>query len=106
MKGFFVRHPLIGFFIVAVLAAVVSAWLLNPKSGLWSLLSGGMTWATAITLIVVLLIFIGGAALTYVALRLAGDPTPVETTDQRGLPRSAGQATDIGAVEVQLAMPS
>jgi uncharacterized repeat protein (TIGR01451 family) len=36
----------------------------------------------------------------------AGDPTPVETTDQRGLPRSAGQATDIGAVEVQLAMPS
>jgi S1-C subfamily serine protease/AAA+ superfamily predicted ATPase len=75
MKGFFVRHPLIGFFIAVVLAAVVSAWLLDPKSGLWALLSGGMTWATAITLIVVLLIFIAGAVLTYVAFRLAGDPT-------------------------------
>jgi SpoVK/Ycf46/Vps4 family AAA+-type ATPase len=75
MKGFFIRHPLLGFFIVALLAAVVSAWLLNPKSGPWALLSGGMTWATAVALIVALLIFIGGAALTYVAMRLAADPT-------------------------------
>ena len=45
------------------------------KSGPLALVSGGMTWATAITLIVVFLIFIGGAALTYTAMRLASDPT-------------------------------
>ena len=75
MKDFFRRRPLLGFFIACVAATVVSAWILNPKSGPWALFSGGMTWATAITLIVVFLIFIAGAALTYVAMRLASDPT-------------------------------
>ena len=75
MKDFFRRRPLLGFFIACVAATVVSAWILNPKSGPWALFSGGMTWATAITLIVVFLIFIAGAALTYAAMRLASDPT-------------------------------
>jgi SpoVK/Ycf46/Vps4 family AAA+-type ATPase len=75
MKTFFLRRPLLSFFIVAVAATVVSSWLLNPKTGPWALVSGGMTWATAITFFVVFLIFMGGAALTYVAFRLAGDPT-------------------------------
>jgi Holliday junction resolvasome RuvABC ATP-dependent DNA helicase subunit len=75
MKDFFIKRPLLSFFIVAVAAAVVATWLLNPKTGPWALVSGGMTWTTAITLFVVFLIFIAGAALTYVALRLASDPT-------------------------------
>jgi S1-C subfamily serine protease/AAA+ superfamily predicted ATPase len=75
VKDFFFKRPLLGFFIVCVAAAVVSAWILNPKSGPLALVSGGMTWAAAITLIVVFLIFIGGAALTYTAMRLASDPT-------------------------------
>ena len=74
MKDFFRKRPLLGFFIVASSAAVVASWLTNPTTGPWALVSGGMTWATAITLFVVFLIFIAGAALTYVALRLAGDP--------------------------------
>jgi SpoVK/Ycf46/Vps4 family AAA+-type ATPase len=75
MKDFFRKRPLLGFFIVASSAAVVASWVTNPKTGPWALVSGGMTWATAITLFVVFLIFIAGAALTYVALRLAGDPS-------------------------------
>jgi SpoVK/Ycf46/Vps4 family AAA+-type ATPase len=74
MKNFFVKRPLLGFFVVAVAAMVVATWLVNPKTGPWALVSGGMTWATAITLFVVFLIFMAGAALTYVALRLASDP--------------------------------
>src|SRR5436190_21246101 len=75
MKGFFTNRPMLGFFIVAVAAALVSTWILNPQTGPWALVSGGMTWATALTLAVVFLIFLAGAALTYVAMRLAGDPT-------------------------------
>src|SRR5215831_20629253 len=76
MKGFFfLKRPLLSFFIISVASMVVATWLLNPKTGPWALVSGGMTWATAITLFVVFLIFIAGAALTYVALRLASDPT-------------------------------
>ncbi len=75
MKNFFVKRPMLGFFIVAVAAAIVSTWILNPQSGPLALFSGGMTWATAIKLIVVFLIFVAGVTLTYVAMRLAGDPT-------------------------------
>ncbi len=75
MKDFFRKRPLLGFFIIAVAAMVVGTWIINPKTGPWALVSGGMTWATALTLIVVLLILIAGAALTYVAMRLASDPT-------------------------------
>jgi S1-C subfamily serine protease/chromosomal replication initiation ATPase DnaA len=75
MKDFFLKRPLLGFFIVCVAATVVTTWMLNPKSGPWALFSGGMSWATAITVIAVFLIFIAGAALTYVAMRVAGDPT-------------------------------
>jgi hypothetical protein len=75
VKGFFRKHPLLGFFIVCVTATIVSTWILNPRSGPLGLFSGGFTWAGALTLVGVLLIFFAGAGLTYVALRLAGDPS-------------------------------
>jgi hypothetical protein len=50
MKRFFAHRPMLGFFIVAVAAAVVSTWLLNPQSGPWALVSGGMTWPMALKL--------------------------------------------------------
>jgi len=75
MKNFFYRHPMLGWLIISVTTAAIASWLYNPKAGVLGLLSAGMTWRTAITLFVVLLIFIAGAALTYVALRLGSDPT-------------------------------
>jgi SpoVK/Ycf46/Vps4 family AAA+-type ATPase len=75
MKRFLADRPMLGFFIVAVAAAVVSTWILNPQSGPWALVSGGMTWATALKLAAVFLILLAGAALTYVAMRLASDPS-------------------------------
>jgi SpoVK/Ycf46/Vps4 family AAA+-type ATPase len=73
-KNFFADHPMLSFFIVAVAAAVVSTWILNPQSGPFALFSGGMTWETAFKLIVAVLIFLVGAAITYVAMLLASDP--------------------------------
>jgi SpoVK/Ycf46/Vps4 family AAA+-type ATPase len=73
-KNFFADHPMLSFFIVAVAAAVVSTWILNPQSGPLALFAGGMTWATAFKLIVAVLIFLVGAGITYVAMLLASDP--------------------------------
>lgn len=75
MRNFFRNRPLLGFFIVCVAATIISAWIINPKSGPLALFSGGLTWASALTLIAVLLIFVAGAGLTYIAMRLASDPT-------------------------------
>src|SRR5215470_15374797 len=75
MKKFFADRPMLGFFIVAVAATIVSTWILNPTSGPLALFAGGMTWATVLRIIGLLLIFLIGAALTYLAMRLAGDPT-------------------------------
>ncbi len=75
MKNFFADRPMLGFFIVAVAAAVVSTWILNPQSGPLALFAGGMTWATALRLASVALVFLIGGGITYVAIRLAGDPT-------------------------------
>ena len=57
-KNFFAERPMLSFFIVAVAAAVVSTWILNPRSGLFALFAGGMTWETAFKLVVAVLIFL------------------------------------------------
>jgi SpoVK/Ycf46/Vps4 family AAA+-type ATPase len=75
MNGFMAKRPMLAFFIVGVAAAVVSTWILDPKAGPMALVSGGMTWALALKLAMVFLILIAGATLTYVAMRLASDPS-------------------------------
>ena len=74
MKKYLADRPMIGFFVVGVAAAVVSTWIINPQSGPLTLFAGGMTWATVLRTGAVLLIFLVGAALTYVAMRLAASP--------------------------------
>jgi len=75
MNNFFRRWPALGWFVIAVAAMMTASWLAHPEYGPLGALFRGMTWATAITLFVVLLVFIAGAALTYVAVRLGSDPT-------------------------------
>jgi hypothetical protein len=74
MKKIFADRPMIGFFVVAVAAAVVSSWIINPQSGPLALFAGGMGWATVLRSGAVLLIFLVGGGLTYVAMRLATSP--------------------------------
>ena len=71
MRKFFEQRPMLAFFIVGVSAAVVSAWLLNPSQGPFAWLANGFTAAAAFKLMAALLILASGAALTYIALRVA-----------------------------------
>ncbi len=70
MKSFF-RNPMVSMCFAMILAAVATNWILNPKSGPLS----ALTWANALTVGAVLLIMMAGVAMTYVAMRLASDPT-------------------------------
>jgi S1-C subfamily serine protease/AAA+ superfamily predicted ATPase len=69
MKNFF--RPMAGMCLAMIVAAVATNWILNPRSGPFS----ALTWANSLTVGAVLLIMVAGVALTYVAMRLAGDPT-------------------------------
>ncbi len=71
MKTFFRNHPMVSMCIAMLVAAVATQWILNPKSGPIS----ALTWANSLTIGAVLLIIVGGFALTYVAMRLGNDPT-------------------------------
>ena len=71
MKNFFRNHPMVSMCIAMLVAAVATHWILNPKSGPFS----ALTWANALTIGAVLLIMVAGVAMTYVAMRLASDPT-------------------------------
>jgi hypothetical protein len=71
MKNFFRNHPMMAMCVAMIVAAIVTNWILNPKSGPFS----ALTWANSLTLGAVLLIILGGVAMTYVAMRLASDPT-------------------------------
>jgi hypothetical protein len=64
MKDFFRNRWMLGFLIACVAATIVGIWIL-----------GYLTSANAITLGAVLLVIVAGAALTYVTIRLVGDPT-------------------------------
>ncbi len=71
MRKFFENRPMLGFFIVAVAATLVSTWLLNPSKGPFAWLADGFTAAAAFKLTAALLILASGAALTYIAMRVA-----------------------------------
>src|SRR5215469_17457415 len=70
MKKFF-RNPMVAMCVAMIVAAVVTNWILNPKSGPFS----ALTWANSLTVGAVLLIMLAGVAMTYVAMRLGSDPT-------------------------------
>jgi S1-C subfamily serine protease/SpoVK/Ycf46/Vps4 family AAA+-type ATPase len=71
MKIFFRNHPMISMCIAMLVAAIATQWILNPKSGPFS----ALTLANSLTIGAVLLIMVGGIALTYVAMRLGSDPS-------------------------------
>src|SRR6516225_3395370 len=71
MKNFFRNHPIVGWCIAMIVAAVATNWILNPTSGPFS----ALTWANSLTVGAVLLIMVAGVAITYVAMRLGSDPT-------------------------------
>jgi S1-C subfamily serine protease/SpoVK/Ycf46/Vps4 family AAA+-type ATPase len=71
MKMFFRNHPMISMCIAVLVAAIATQWILNPKSGPFS----ALTLANSLTIGAVLLIMVGGIALTYVAMRLGSDPS-------------------------------
>ncbi len=74
MKDMMSKRPMLAFLIVSVVATLLSAWLLNPTIGPAALFAGASGTALAIKLATVVLIIAAGAALTYVAMRLATDP--------------------------------
>src|ERR1700722_11023579 len=71
MKNFFRNNPMVGMCVALIIAAIATNWILNPKSGPFS----ALTWANSLTVAAVLLIMMAGVAMTYVAMRLASDPT-------------------------------
>jgi S1-C subfamily serine protease/AAA+ superfamily predicted ATPase len=71
MKNFFRNNPMAGMCVAMIVAAVATNWILNPRSGPFS----ALTWANSLTVGAVLLIMVAGVAMTYVAMRLASDPT-------------------------------
>jgi stage V sporulation protein K len=75
MSKFFADRPMLGFLVVSVLAALISAWALNPQSSpidTVKALIGGLNLAKTVAAVLILL---AGAAITYIAWRLGGDPT-------------------------------
>jgi len=71
MRKFFEKRPMLSFFMVAVAATLVSTWLLNPSQGPFGWIANGFTAAAAFKITAALLILASGAALTYIAMRVA-----------------------------------
>lgn len=88
MKRLFQNKPMLGFFIVAVGATVVSTWVLNPRSGPFAWVSGLFTSGLAglFEIFGVVAILIAGASMTYVALRLAQYGTAAAFVSGGGVP--------------------
>src|SRR4029077_12279605 len=73
MKRFFAERPMVAFFIIAVAATVVSAWIINPKEGplRWPIHAGGSVDQLTLKVLVAVAILCVGASMTYIAWRLA-----------------------------------
>jgi stage V sporulation protein K len=73
MKRFFAERPMVAFFIVAVAATVVSAWIINLKEGplAWLIHAGGSVDRLTLKVLAAAAILCVGASVTYIAWRLA-----------------------------------
>jgi stage V sporulation protein K len=73
MKRFFAERPMVAWFIVAVAATVISAWIINPKEGplAWLSNAGGSVDQLTLKVLAAAAILCVGASVTYIAWRLA-----------------------------------
>jgi stage V sporulation protein K len=73
MKRFFTERPMVAWFIVAVAATVISAWIINPKEGplAWLINAGGSVDQLTLKVLAAAAILCVGASVTYIAWRLA-----------------------------------
>jgi stage V sporulation protein K len=75
MNKFFTDRPMLGFLIVSVLAAVISAWVLNPQSGPIDAVKALFTELTLAKTVTLALAVLASVGVTYIAWRLGSDPT-------------------------------
>ena len=73
MRRFILERPMVGFFVFAVAATVVSAWIINPKEGpvAWLVQAAGSVDQLTLKAAAAAAILCVGASLTYIAWRLA-----------------------------------
>ena len=73
MKRFFAERPMVAWFLVAVAATVISAWIINPKAGplAWLINAGGSVDQLTLKVLASAAILCVGASVTYIAWRLA-----------------------------------
>lgn len=73
MKRFFAERPMVAWFIVAVAATVISAWIINPKEGplAWLINAGASVDQLTLKVLAAAAILCVGASVTYIAWRLA-----------------------------------
>jgi Holliday junction resolvasome RuvABC ATP-dependent DNA helicase subunit len=102
--SFLSRRPMLAYFVTAVGGTLVSTWLLNPQTGPlgWVWTHGASTIGTVSKLAATIAILVTGAAITYVAMRLATSDNPRSVATGLRLlnipearpQRSAAQAVD------------
>lgn len=85
--SFLSRHPMLLFFVVAVAASVLSAWIINPQKGPFGWLFGNDLSVDGVVLRVLAsaAILAAGASLTYVAMRVAAWRSPATGSGAVGL---------------------
>src|SRR5262249_58370782 len=73
MKRFFAERPMVAWFIVAVAATVISAWIINPpkESLTWLIQAAGSVDQLTLKVLAAAAILCVGASVTYIAWRLA-----------------------------------
>src|SRR5215831_18524482 len=73
MKRFFAERPMVAWFIVAVAATVISAWIINPPEGAlaWLIHAAGSVDQLTLRVLAAAAILCVGASVTYIAWRLA-----------------------------------
>lgn len=75
MMKFFTERPMVGFLIVSIVGTLVSTWLLNPSAGPIGAVSAMLTGLGPLKITAAVLILTAGAGMSYIAARLATDPT-------------------------------